>query len=399
MAGAAQEGKMAGAKAAVARGAGWEAALGEALAATGQERVDLALLFVSPHYGRDLPALVEKAYRDSGAAVLVGCSGGGVIGAAEEVEGEPAVALMTLELPGADLHGVHLRQADLEKCAASADWLSATGVTVDGCNGWLLFADPFRMDVQRLVDGLAETYREQPLIGGLASGDPQAPRTQVFLNDQVYAEGAVALALGGAYGLRTIVSQGAEPISKAWTITQADGNFVRTIGQRPALEVLVEALKELPSEEQARAQRNLLIGLAMDEYRHEFGRGDFLIRNLAGVDRASGAIAVGAQPRVGQTIQFQLRDARAADEELQTLLRAEQERPDAPPPLAAVLCTCNARGAGLFGAPNHDAAAIARELGLAAIAGFFCNGEIGPVGRGTFLHGYTASIALIVPRA
>src|SRR5262249_49467552 len=151
-----------------------------------------------------------------------------------------------------------------------ADWLSATGVAVDGCNGWLLFADPFRMDVQRLVDGLSTTYRERPLIGGLASGDPRAPRTQVFLNDQVYEEGAVGLALGGAYALRTIVSQGAEPISKAWTITQADGNFVRTIGQRPALEVLVEALKELPSEEQARAQRNLLVGLAMDEYRHEF---------------------------------------------------------------------------------------------------------------------------------
>jgi small ligand-binding sensory domain FIST len=136
----------------------------------------------------------------------------------------------------------------------------------------------------------------------------------------------------------------------------------------------------------------------MDEYRHEFGRGDFLIRNLAGIDRSNGAIAIGAHPRVGQTIQFQLRDAQAADEELRTLLRSASDELGDQAPLAAVLCTCNGRGAGLFGTPDHDAGAIASQFGLAAIAGFFCNGEIGPVGRGTFLHGYTASIALIVAR-
>jgi small ligand-binding sensory domain FIST len=389
---------MAGARAAVARDTSWEVALEEALRATAQERVDLALLFVSDRYGSDLPALVRRAYQESGASVLVGCSGQGVIRQAQEVEGEAAVALMTLALPGAVLQGVHLRQADLEGCVGAAGWQATTGVTAEAANAWLLFVDPFRIEVQRLVDGLAEAYPGCPLIGGLASGDAHAPRTYVFLNDQVHVEGAVALALGGDYGVRTIVSQGAEPISKPWTITEADGNFVRTIGQRPAVEVLLEALRDLPAEEQARAQRNLLVGLAIDEYRHEFGRGDFLIRNLAGIDRSSGSIAIGAYPRVGQTIQFQLRDAQAADAELQALLQAAAGSPDEPAPLAAVLCTCNARGVGLFGQPNHDAEALAKQLGLEAIAGFFCNGEIGPVGRGTFLHGYTASIALIVPR-
>jgi small ligand-binding sensory domain FIST len=215
----------------------------------------------------------------------------------------------------------------------------------------------------------------------------------------VASDGAVAVALGGAYTVRTIVSQGAEPISEPWTITGADGHFIHSIGQRPAFEVLVNTLRSLPVEDQQRARRNLLIGLAMDEYRDEFRRGDFLIRNLVGADPKTGVLAVGAHPRVGQTIQFQLRDARAADEELCELLDRAKQGLAGSPPLAAILCACNGRGVGLFGEPDHDARAVAEALELSSVTGFFCNGEIGPVGTRNFLHGYTASIALIVPSA
>jgi len=175
-------------------------------------------------------------------------------------------------------------------------------------------------------------------------------------------------------------------------------HVVQTIGQRPALEVLTDTIKSLGPEMQQRAQRNLLVGLVMDEYRDEFHRGDFLIRNLVGADPNSGSIAISAHPEIGQTIQFQLRDARAADDELKEMLERTREGLGDTVPLAAVLCSCNGRGAGLFGESHHDAAMLREELGLDNIAGFFCNGEIGPVGGKTYIHGFTASIGLIVPK-
>jgi len=195
-----------------------------------------------------------------------------------------------------------------------------------------------------------------------------------------------------------VVSQGATPIGQPWTITGARGNLLETVGGRPAYQVLVETVQSLPPELQPRAARNLLVGLAIDEYKAEFRRGDYLIRNLLGVDRASGALAIGAFPRVGQTLQFQMRDAAAADEDLRELLtRARQALGDTRP-VAALLCSCNGRGVGMFGVPDHDARGVAAAFGALPLAGFFCNGEIGPVGGKTFLHGFTASLALIVPR-
>jgi len=292
---------------------------------------------------------------------------------------------------------MHVTQETLQDCSEPADWHRLAGIGPDASNGWLVFADPYRMDIEALVSGFSTAYPGVPVIGGLASGDPRGESTHVFLNNDVFDEGAVAVSLAGDYAVRTVVSQGAEPIGESWTITDAERNVIKTIGQRPALEVLVETVKSLPPDEQRRAQRNLLIGLGMDEYRDEFRRGDFLIRNLIGADQNSGVLAISAYPRIGQTIQFQLRDARAADEELRHMLTDAQEALGPQSPVAAVLCSCNGRGRGLFGESDHDARVLSEQLGLNNVAGFFCNGEIGPVGGRNFLHGFTASIGLIVP--
>jgi small ligand-binding sensory domain FIST len=167
---------------------------------------------------------------------------------------------------------------------------------------------------------------------------------------------------------------------------------------RPAIEVLGDMFKRLPPDIQVRARANLLVGLAMNEYRDEFGRGDFLVRNLMGVDRETGAVAIGAMPREGQTVQFQLRDPTAADEDLRALLGKARQELEGREIAGAVLCSCNGRGVGLFGAPDHDAKTFMEEMGSIPVAGFFCNGEIGPVGGKNFLHGFTASIALILPK-
>lgn len=395
---------MTAAQAAIARDPNWERALDEVLSRTAgiveeSGRADLVFLFASAAYARDYPALVRRAQKATNARVLVGCSGQGIVGPGREIENEPAISLLALSLPGAELRPALINQQTIEACEEPSDWYDVTGVERDSVNGWFLFGDPFGIDSERLVGALSDAYPGTPLIGGLASGDPHVPRTFVFLDGDVYTQGAVAVALGGAYTVRSVVSQGAEPIGEPWTITAADEHIVHTIGQRPALEVLVETFDGLTPELRERARRNLLVGLVMDEYQDEFRRGDFLIRNVTGYDPGTGALAIGAHPRVGQTIQFQLRDGRAADEELRTLLSQERGTLGDAKPIAALVCCCNGRGAGLFGEPDHDARAIGEQFQLQSLAGFFCNGEIGPVGLRNYVHGYTASIAIIIPSA
>jgi small ligand-binding sensory domain FIST len=388
--------------ASVVEAGSWDQALGRALGEAGDAlstTPDLVLLFASPAYRNAFPHMAAVVQERTGTGVLAGCSGGGVIGPAREVEGRPALSLLAASLPGGVLHAVHVTQPFIAAAADAADWQRLTGAAPADVNGWLVLADPFTVDTEALLTGLTRAYPGAPVIGGLASGDPRTRLTHLFFNGDVYTEGAVLVAIGGAYTVRTVVSQGAEPIGEPWTVTAAHDNLLESVGGRPAYEVLAETFHALPPDVQERARTNLLIGLAMNEYRDEYRRGDYLIRNLLGVDEQSGALAIGAYPRVGQTVQFQIRDADAADAELRDLLTGERAALDGAEPVAALLCACNGRGVGLFGAPDHDARALAEALGPVPAAGFFCNGEIGPVGGTPYMHGFTASIGLIVPVA
>jgi small ligand-binding sensory domain FIST len=272
-------------------------------------------------------------------------------------------------------------------------------LTPEQVNAWLFFVDPYTTEPERLLNLMKTMNRGVPVIGGLASGDQRKHRTFLFLNGEVLPNGAVGLAVGGDYEVRTVVSQGAQPIGQSWTITGVRANYITTIGMKPALEVLQETFSGLSEDMQERARTNLLIGLAMDEYKDELGRGDFLIRNVLGVDQNSGAVAINAMPREGQTVQFQVRDPEAADDELSVLLSRARDELGGREPVGALLCACNGRGVGLFGEPHHDAQKLGELLNNVPVTGFFCNGEIGPVGKENYLHGFTASIALIVPKA
>jgi small ligand-binding sensory domain FIST len=358
---------------------------------------DLALVFASYHYQDHYREILEQIQRRTGARHVAGCSGWGIIGTAREVEDRPALSLLLAQLPGVQVQMVHVTQDTLAAAQDSEALIAGLGIPPAAVNAWLVLADPFRLDIEGLVALMEQAYPGRKIIGGLASGTPVARSTSVFLDGAVHQQGAVAIAIGGAWTVRSLVSQGATPIGETWTITAAHDNILETAGGRPAYEVLVETVESLPEETRRRAAANLLVGLAMNEYSDEYQRGDFLIRNLLGVDRESGAIAVSAYPRVGQTIQFQMRDGRAADEELVEMLRNEHAALGEMNPAAAMLCSCNGRGIGLFGEPDHDARRIAEALGPVPLAGFFCNGEIGPVGEKTYLHGFTASLALFVP--
>jgi small ligand-binding sensory domain FIST len=243
-----------------------------------------------------------------------------------------------------------------------------------------------------------EAYPGRPTLGGLASGDFNDQSTQLYWNNQVVEGGALAMSIGGEIELAGVISQGCTPIGETWTITRAEGHYIHEIGNRPAYEVLMETLNALPQMEKQNLRGNLFIGLVVNEYLDEFHRGDFLIRNLIGVDPSTGTLAVGAAPRVGQTIQFQRRDAKAGTEDIEALLQRATKQLATRPVYGACLCSCNGRGQRMFGKPHHDASHVQRVFGPMGLAGFFCNGELGPVGEKNFVHGYTASLALFVKK-
>lgn len=360
-------------------------------------KIDLAFLFASSTFEDHFQQLADQVKQMTKASHLVGCSGQGIIGPAREIEGEPALSLLVLSLPGASLRTIHLEQDDVKAATDPDGWKRRMGVAAGEVNAWLLFADPFSIDVESLLQGISEAYPTVPIVGGLASGNVGERRTHLFADGAAIDHGAVALSLSGAYTIRTVVSQGCSPVGQTWTITSASKNIIKTIAGRPAYDVLRDTISELPKDMLQRVRHNLFVGIAMDEYQDRFGRGDFLIRNLIGADPENGSLAVGTRLQPGQTLQFQFRDPQAADEELTALLDRTKVDLGDRKPMAAVLCACNGRGSGLFGQPNHDVQAIDDRLGPLPTTGFFCNGEIGPVGKRNFLHGYTASIALVVP--
>ncbi|MBM3822183.1 MAG: hypothetical protein FJ404_04680 [Verrucomicrobia bacterium] len=373
----------------------WAAGLREQL---GPHRPSLGLVFMTPGYFDQARDILEILRLHAQIPVLAGCSGASLIVNEDELEDQDALVLGLYSLPGAELRTTRFTQEDVEASAEPDSWPRHTGVSPAETNGWLAFADPFHMDAEAWLRGWNSTYAPKAILGGLASGNFSDQRTQVYLNGDVFEEGGVGVSFGGAIGIHGVISQGCTPIGETWTITDTDRHIIKTIANRPAYQVLVDTFQSLSNAEQAKVRGNLFVGLVINEYSEEFQRGDFLIRNLIGTDPASGSIAVGAYPRRGQTLQFQKRDANAATEDLGLLLDRAGQDLEGQPIYGACLCSCNGRGTKLFGSSSHDAAMIQKKLGPLGVSGFFCNGEIGPVGNRNFLHGYTASIALFVSR-
>jgi len=354
----------------------------------------LVFAFVSADWKPHLKDFVEIVQVEGHAARIVGCSGFGLAGVGEEDENISGMSLLFLKLPNSDMQIVGVDEGDLRDAESGMPWPKITGVEPDQFGGWVALGNPARMSSENWLRQWNTAYAGVPVYGGLASGgaDPE----ELFLFRETGLSESVMLAIHFASGVRIggVVSQGCRPIGEPYTITEVDENVVVTIGQRRAYEVLEEAYESLEASEQAGAQGNIFAGLAMTEYRDEFGCGDFLVRNIIGGDPNAGVLALGAYPRVGQTLQFQLRDKDAADEDLRNQCAGAQTRYGEP--FAALLFSCAGRGVRMFESPNHDAGIIEEVFGKVPLSGFFCNGEIGPVGGQNFIHGYTAAAAFFL---
>ncbi len=356
----------------------------------GDGAVDLAFLFCSSHLAARAAELCAVVQDSLAPRVLAGCTGEGVIATDEEIEVAPAATLWAARLPGVSLAPLRVSAVEAEEPFLLAEWPDAGGAAPPT---FILLADPFTTPVDEVLAALAARAPGAAAIGGLAGGGQDAGENRLILNECVYTDGLVGVAVSGLVQIRTVISQGCRPIGDRYVVTKAEKNVIYELGGAPALERLQAAFESLSAEEQSRAHRALHIGIVMDEHRNRFERGDFLVRNLIGADRGSGSVAIGDLVREGQTVQFHLRDARSASEDLHLLLAADRARHKRPP-RGALLFSCCGRGRGLFGRPHHDVSVIRERPGAVPVAGFFAQGEIGPVGGRTYLHGYTASVAL-----
>jgi small ligand-binding sensory domain FIST len=366
------------------------AALDAALAPLAGRPADLVFLFVSPQHEDMQRAIIDVATERVEGATVLGCSAGGVIGATREIEDAPAVAAWAASLPGIGVQPFRLtfqREDDHAIIEGLEDLPSPDEEPV-----MVMLADPFSFPADVLLDHLNDTRAGVPIVGGMASGGLEAGRNSLYFNDEILRDGAVGAILTGG-GMTTVVSQGCRPVGKTYAVTRAERNVLFEMGGAPAMARIEELYAESTDRDQLLIRRGLHVGSAITETKPELGRGDFLVRNVVGVDRDTGAIAISDVVEVGRTVQFQVRDAESAREDLRAVL--ERERIARPSDVAgALLFSCNGRGSALFGQSDHDVNAVRRAFGDVPVAGFFAAGEIGPVAGKNFLHGFTASILL-----
>jgi small ligand-binding sensory domain FIST len=364
----------------------------EALGAT----ADLAVVFVSPLLGPDLAMIAAEVRRLTGTRHLIGATGESIVGVGREIEGAPALSVWLASLPGVTIRPMHLRFERSPDGGRFVGWPDDLPLEWPKGSAMLCLGEPFTFPADVLLERLGQDQPGVPVMGGMASGAHAPGENFVLLDDQALDNGAAAVLLDGPFELRAVVSQGCRPIGRPMVITKAQQQVIAELGGKPALAALGDALDTL-GDQPMPPSNALHLGRVINEYQEKFDRGDFLVRNLIGADRESGAIAVGDFVRTGQTVQFHIRDAAAADEELRAMLT--QVRSSGAAPAGALLFTCNGRGTRLFDVPDHDAAAVAEVLGPLPLAGFFAQGEIGPVGGKNFVHGFTASLALFCPKS
>ncbi len=363
-------------------------AAAEACTSLGGLSPSFAVLFASAHFFGSAQDLVTAVAEEIGQVPLIGCVAEAVAGNAREVESEPAVSLWL----AADIGPVETFSMEFVR-TPSGGAFGGYRFEPDPAGAHLMICDPFTFPASDLLVHLNENVPGAVVMGGMASGGLAERQSRLFLGDRVLSQGAVGAHLPGTE-FHPLVAQGCRPVGDPYTITRADSNLIFELGGRPPLARLQELAAALSGPERELLAQGVQIGIVIDEYQAEPRQGDFLIRGLVGADPDSGTIAVGDEVQVGQTVQFHIRDAQSADEDLRRILEQETTTLGGRRAAGALLFTCNGRGSRMFSQPDHDAGLLAKMLGQIPAAGFFCAGELGPVGGRNFLHTFTASIAL-----
>jgi small ligand-binding sensory domain FIST len=354
-------------------------------------RADVAVVFAAGAHLAAPEATLEGVHEALAPRQLVGCGAGGVLAAGREVEDGTSVAVWAAALGPGTAEAFHAVADDAEEGP------QVTGLPdIGGASGAVLLGDPFTFPADQVVASVSAAAPGVPVVGGIASARTADGAAALFLGAEVVDRGAVGLRFEGVEVL-PCVSQGAAPVGPELTITAAAGHVIHELAGRPALEKLRDVIEGLGTHERVLLSQGVLLGVVVDPNKPEYEQGDFLVRGLLGADVDTGAIAVAADVHAGQVVRLQVRDAASADRDLRAGLALRRQALGDRAPAGALVFTCNGRGRGMFGVPDHDAAVVDTELGGIPAAGFFAAGEIGPVGSGIFLHGFTATVAVFAP--
>ena len=355
--------------------------------------VDLAMVFVSPHHAEHVETVAKELTRLLGTTNVIGCTGESIIGESREAEDTPAISLWLAHLPETTILPMHL------EFQRTPDGGSIVGWSDQLPSAWpegavsIALAEPFSFPTDLLLERINEDHPGMPVIGGMSSGSYQPGENRLILGDKVLDSGGIFVYLHGNIRVHTVVSQGCRPIGDPFVITKAERNVIYELGGHPALGQIEAIFKTLPVKDQQLVSRGLHIGRVVDEYQSDRSQGDFIVRNVVGIEKESGALMIGDYVKPGQTVQFHVRDEFSASAELKQLF-AELQKSGCQA-ASALTFTCNGRGTKLFSEPHHDATCLTNVFGKIPNAGFFAAGEIGPVAGRNFLHGYTASIAVL----
>ncbi len=371
---------------------------------------DLGFVFISSAFLSDYPRLMPLLRSQLPDTVLLGCSGGGVvgdrpIGSPQEVEGSAALSLTLAKLPQVSVSPFLIESASqLPDLDGPPDaWIECVGVSPNESPQFIVLADPMTEGLNDFLRGLDFAYPNVVKVGGLASVSVAGGQSGIFLNDRHYENGILGVALSGNIVLDAIVAQGCRPIGDVFRVVEGERNVILTVESDQAsgtsqpqttLAALQEIIQSLDGEDLKLAQNSLFVGVAQSEFKQDLEHGDFLIRNLIGVDPRLGALAVGDRVRPGQRIQFHLRDAATSADDLNTLFQRYTTQP-LPSPVGALMFSCMGRGEYLYKQSNFDSSVLASYFQHLPVSGFFCNGEIGPVGDTTFIHGYTSVFGIV----
>tara|TARA_B100000686_G_scaffold351303_1_gene449636 strand:- start:379 stop:1560 length:1182 start_codon:yes stop_codon:yes gene_type:complete len=356
---------------------------------------DLTIVFISPHFRSHytkIPGMIRERLNPG---ILIGCSGDGIIGAGEEVEGDAAISMTRANLPEVSIKPFHIDAMELpDQDTGPRVWWEWLGVKADPTPHFILLADPFSFRAEEFLQGVDFAYPNSVKIGGLASGTHSGDGNIFYAGDRIHTSGAVGVALDGNIKVDTIVAQGCRPTGKLHKITKCHNAFLQALDGHPPFNVLEEMIANANDYDRKLIQSSLFLGIEMNPLGDEPKQGDFLIRNIIGLDRASGALSIGTLLREGQLVQFHLRDNITSAEDLSLLLSQYTEQDQSKKASGALLFSCLGRGKHLYGRANHDTDMFSSKLGGVPVGGFFCNGEIGPVGETTYLHGYTSSFGI-----
>lgn len=365
------------------------------------DNINLAFVFATPHHKQDYDDILLRFQKKFAPDAMLGCMGEGIIGGDKEIENGAAISLWLAKMPNVNIAPFHLRHVSTPDGISLVGWPDNMPIS-DEKPTFIALIEPFSIDSKDLLLRFQQEYPHAPILGGMVSGAFGNGQNRLFLNGDILDDGVIGVALTGDIQVEAVVSQGCRPIGESFIITKADRNIVQSLGGKPALYRFQEIFDGLSNEDKSLVQKGVHLGLVIDEYKEKFGHGDFLVRNIMGADQNAGSLVITDFVRVGQTAQFMIRDDKTAHEDLITILNRKKEQFNVNEkiiPRGSLIFSCNGRGKNLFSDPDHDVSSVRNVLGDIATAGFFAQGEVGPVGGLNFLHGFTASIAIFCEKS